>query len=142
MGIAVKNLWDFYRDCYNNVEILEKKFMEILKKDDEIIKGITDISQKFIYISNTLDHYRRIVTQYYDYMVYCFENKIIPKSFIHELLTERDLEIIPNILIPMDYVNAIYVGRKFKDKHHFISKEPSIRKKLKLYKDSKDYFLK
>jgi len=43
------------------------------------------------------------------------------------------LEIIPNILIPMDYANAKYVGRKYQDLHHLINTDPSIAKKLNLY---------
>lgn len=135
MYIAVKHLWSFYRDdCGCDEDTLINNYLKRVKADEDKIKTLENISEKVIYESNSLDHYRRMVTQFYDYLAFLFDKKIIPRSFISDLWTSRELAIIPNILIPLDYANAKYIqGKDFKDKHHLVSKTTAIKMKLKLY---------
>jgi hypothetical protein len=134
MYLAIKMLWQLYRECGENQKQLIEKYLEIINTDAEKIKEIDDIAKNREYQLNSLDHYRRMVTQYFDYMAFCFGKNIIQKNYIKELWRKTSLEIIPNILVPLDFANAKHVARRdYKDINHFISLDPAIKKKLDLY---------
>lgn len=81
-------------------------------------------------LKTTLDHQRRLVSQFYHHLAVLTVNNIVPKDIIYKIWDEEDLRIIPEILIPMH--------KKLREIHQ---KEPKdvYSDVYQLYLDSKDY---
>jgi hypothetical protein len=135
MQYAIMRLWDFYKECNKDEETLMKKYG---KKYDDEKNWLKKQKEKPIEaLKTTLDHQRRLVSQFYGHLAALYTNKIIPPDVIFATWSEKDLRIIPKIIIPME--------NKLLEILHKDSREPQpppldVSSKLyQLYIDSKDY---
>lgn len=92
MAQAVSRLWNFWRDCSKNGEVVEKKFEGDLKS-----KGGSESSPVA-----KLDNSRRRVSHFYQRMAGLYAISVLPGSVLYRHWQEKDLRIIPEIIIPME----------------------------------------
>jgi len=96
---AVKSLWDFYRT--NGPKNLVAKYENRRTADDRQLlakKGVNRIE----FIKTTLHYKRRFVSQFYAYVLHLLRNKIISEDVFYASWTKADLEIIKQILVPLE----------------------------------------
>lgn len=145
MQYAVMTLWDFYNECKKEAQ-KEKIFKEVEKKlqweykekyreEKERLKKQKE--KPIEALKTTLDHQRRLVSQFYNHLATLYVNKILPPHIIFATWSEKDLSIIPKIIIPME--------NKLLEILHKDPREPQpppldeSSKLYQLYIDSKDY---
>jgi len=150
MQYAVMTLRDFYRDeCDKDEETLMKKYGE---KYDEEKEWLEKQKEKYFKrqilqiwpkekpveaLETTLDYQRRLVSHFYDHLATLYTNNIVPSPIIFATWSEKDLSIIPKIIIPME--------NKLTEILYKDSKEPQpppldeSSKLYQLYIDSKEY---
>ena len=96
---AVKTLWDFYRD--NDKTKLVEVFAQVYDKDETTFSNIAK-EEKMLFLQNTLNYQRRIVTHFYTNLAVLYRCKIFSGKLVYKKWTQDDLEIIPRILAPLD----------------------------------------
>ena len=97
MMSALQFLWNFYKnDCGKDVNLLVKRYkLKIDIEKEEISKGKRDIKDSF-------DYYRRLVTHFYFHLADIHKNNILPEKIIFDHWSPIDLDIIPQIIFPLD----------------------------------------
>ena len=102
MKYAVNVLWNFYRDeCKSKKDLLIENYNKVREQDKEKEKNI-DIKERFIFAKNTLDYQRRLLSLFYLHFAVLNKKKIITDDFAFNTWHLRDLEIIPEVLFPME----------------------------------------
>src|SRR6266700_8770 len=96
---AVKTLWDFRRD--NPGDSMVVKYEEIRKKDDELWRNAAS-SDKIAFVAGTLHFKRRLVSHFYAYLAHLVDHKILPEDIFYGSWSKTDLEIIPQVLVPLE----------------------------------------
>ena len=91
---AISHLWHFYRShCKEDVTILKKEFRNLIEKN---LQAPVNLS-------------RRRVLFFYLHLAVLYKHRILFGEVIFDMFSERDLEIIPKILIPIDEESQDYV---------------------------------
>jgi len=95
MGASIQYLWDYFSKCNSDELKLIDNYIKQYYKD---IKINTDPNNtKF-----TLHKHRRIVSHYYETLAAYYFNNLLFKSTFNKLWTKETLEIINNILYPIE----------------------------------------
>ncbi len=97
MHFAVRNLWRFYKV---NPETLVPRFQEQLLKDEEIADGLkpTEASD---FLRSTINFQRRQVSQFYGLLTSIHDEGGYQRKWLYTYWQERELRIIPRILVPL-----------------------------------------
>ena len=121
MLLAVRTLWEFYREIKQKLELedtlddklepgdihkIQEKLREEYTKRRKCDKKKIDRampSERLKITNDSLHHQRRIVSKYYQFIGAVVKLKIIKRKTIRTHWDERDLRIIPLILLPIDY---------------------------------------
>lgn len=122
MYIAIKSLWQFYREHSND---LVAAYKEQYQKDDVMSQQLPK-HNRVEFEKNTLHFQRRSVSQFYMLLAGLHERGL-SKSGIYLLWTDVELQIIPKILIPLEksLAQELTIGKQ----------SPNIEKMQKLYDD-------
>jgi hypothetical protein len=135
MQYALWSLWDLYDKCNKDEERLISEYEKKYREEKELLGKYDRLEEEpgknpVEIIKRTLDHQRRLVSQYYHHLAVLTVNNIVPKNIIYKIWGEDDLRIIPEILIPMH--------KKLREIHQM---EPAdeYSDMYQLYIDSKDY---
>ncbi len=121
---AVRELHNYYRKTCGNIEESKKEgklredFRKLIEKNEDCSENIN----------------RRKVEYFFLHLAILYKRKILTGKIIFDMFSERDLRIIPKIIIPLSQELQNYVDEKD-------SIEPTELKgkkiMLKLYEDSK-----
>ncbi len=124
MMIAIKDLWDFYREC-------EKYDCDI---KTEFLKRKNEEENPFIEPEDTLNYKRRLLTHYYHHLSALYFHRILPKKMIFDWWMPNDLKIIDLIIIPLQ--------EALNEQFGFSEKELNVFKKYlrKLKEDCDKYY--
>jgi len=117
IGDAVKSLWYYYREFNEDTAKLTEMFKIYIEKHIESGKNI--------------DAARRQVSHFYQSMAMLHEGDAIPEKLLYRLWSKKVLQIIPNILIPLEKVLVELRNEKVDEK--------DFKLLLNLYEDSKKY---
>ncbi|MBN1763428.1 MAG: hypothetical protein JW878_10220 [Methanomicrobia archaeon] len=143
MQYALWILWGLYDEVNEDEEALMKKYGEKYYEEKKILQKVQENYYKktkmhgkpqekpIETLKTTLDHQRRLVSQYYHHLAVLTVNNIVPKNTIYKIWDEEALKIIPEILIPMH--------QKLLEIHHKEPKDKEYSDMRQLYIDSKDY---
>lgn len=135
MHFSEKMLINFYKEYENKgKKELIKKYLEIKKEDDGIFKGIKNYEERLYFLQDTLFYHRRFVSQYYSHIAYLCYNKILPRRIVYQLWAEKDLRIIPDIIIPME---EGFIESREEFKPEDITENLTLRNLFLLYEYSK-----
>jgi uncharacterized protein YxeA len=118
IGNAVKTLWHYYRNVFNEDA---KKFTEKFKT----------YMEKSIETGKNIDRARRKVSHFYQCMAMLHEGDAIPEKLLYRLWSKKTLQIIPDILIPLEKVLFELRNEKVEEK--------DFKLLINLYEDSKKY---
>ena len=88
MGVAIRRLYDFYRECKKDESKLIEEYEARYKAEKYEEK-------------DSLHNQQRLVTNFYQHMTALVSLKIINSDLFYEIWDKSSLEIIPNILIPI-----------------------------------------
>lgn len=91
VGIAIRELWEFYRDkCHEKKDLLVENYVFEAKRNKTNDSNI---------------HYRRrIVSTFYQRMAVLRTNGVLSMPIIGSFWEKGDLEIIPKVLIPIETI--------------------------------------
>jgi len=113
MRDAVKDLWDFQRDCKNEVkkeeETKDEKELEEKIKDrlkEKFFKGL-DKDEKW-----ELDVKRRMVKHFYLHLAVLYKYEILTKAIISDIFPKENRGIIEKIIIPIEQATQDYIDQK------------------------------
>jgi hypothetical protein len=140
MGEAVATLHDFFHhDCDKKLTGMKKKFKDDIKlldkkkkkekltdKEEEIAKGITKI-----------DNARRQVSHFYQRMAALHEGHVLPDKILYRIWNEETLEIIQEIIIPLEEVLIKSIQEKEKRHKKRLEDNEVLKMLIKLYGHSK-----
>jgi hypothetical protein len=137
MHRALKQLYDFSQKEgtteYYEEYLLKDKFKLKYIEEQNKMNGINDFNERSKFEFNTIDHSRRLVSQYYDYLALSLLNRFVPQKYIFSLWSRGDLDIIPKILIPMEWgLKEKYKNRCFRDMEDFLRNSGSPYSLLKM----------
>lgn len=98
MMLAVITLWRFR---YDHGDQLVQAYLETWRKDDERIAKLP-AEQQVEAMRGTLHYRRRIVKEFYNSLAGLYELKVLPGKVIYTYWSAAELNIIPEILIPLE----------------------------------------
>ncbi|MBI2839755.1 MAG: hypothetical protein HYX75_15695 [Acidobacteria bacterium] len=106
---AVKTLWEFRRP--HPGESMATEYEEVRKKDDIAWRN-ADPAARLALIAGTLHYKRRLVSHFYAYLAHLVDLKILPTKVFHKSWAKADLEVIPQVLVPLERAlgSALAVG--------------------------------
>ena len=137
MLYAVSTLWRFYREeCREDKKALVINYKGYYCSEQSWVDGF-DKLKRIEALKTTLDYQRKLVSHFYHHLATLYANKILSPHIIFATWSEKELNIIPKIIIPME--------NKLAEILHEYSKEPlpppldESSKLYQLYIDSKDY---
>jgi hypothetical protein len=134
MLIAIERLWDLWRDNNKIPANVVNDYMRqyYANKDKARSQEGRDLKD---FVEMTLHNHRRIVSQFYSYLAIIYTKGILTEPEIFEFWSEKDLQIIPNVIIPIE-------NRLRKEIHDPPSDPLGDKDSLwTLYNQSKDYKL-
>lgn len=121
---AVRTLWW----QYEHVKRDESKLMALYEEEYTKQAG-----------PGSLHYKRRLVTHFYQHVAALYDKGMLPKEIVFEIWSEKDLRVIPNILIPIE----IKIGEMLKTPEAMprdtAGLPEGLRKLNKLYEGSKSY---
>jgi hypothetical protein len=130
MLLAVASLWHFHDDMKKKGGDLAKEYEIIYRNDFDIIEG-RPRSEQAAFATGTLHYRRRIVKHFYQFLASLHELEPTSDHLIYSHWSERNLRIIPEILIPIEETLALNLDTYSPDF------QISINRLRKLYEDSK-----
>jgi hypothetical protein len=83
---------------------LQEKYLDVYNKEKKLLNVIRDFGNPIKYLEKTLDHQRRLVSQFYNHLAAVYVNQIVSIDVILDVWYKSDLRIIEDIIIPMDEV--------------------------------------
>ena len=95
---AVKTLWDLRRAQAGESMVAE--YEEVWKRDDTAWRN-ADPAARLALIAGTLHYKRRVVSHFYAYLAHLVDLKILPQEVFYKSWSKKDLEIIPQVLVPL-----------------------------------------
>ena len=105
MHVAIQTLWKFFRKCadkkYTDKEI-GQSYITRMKDDDARIDNVPS-DQRFEQVKATLHFQRRLVSKYFLLFANLKHNGVFMFDEIYGQWSKIDLEIIPDILLPIEY---------------------------------------
>jgi len=124
MMIAIKDLWDFYREC--------EKYGSDLK--EEFLKRKRDEDNKHMKTEETLNYKRRLLTHFYYHLSALHVHGILPKKMIFDWWMPNDFKMIDKFIIPLQ--------EALNEQFGFSEKEFNVFKKYlrKLKEDCDKYY--
>jgi len=140
MGYAVKTLWQFYNDCKKDGEDFVEKYCRILKEDKSRLSSLEE-QQRVEAERSTLHYQRRLVSHFYQYVAALYaNNKRLLRGIVFRTWTEKDLRIIPNIIIPIEIKlrEVIQTPPLQPFDENALDKKDSLLVLYRLYRDSKE----
>jgi hypothetical protein len=96
---AVKTLWEFRRSHIGGAMAAE--YEEVRKRDDAAWRDANPAARLAL-IPGTLHYKRRVVSHFYAYLAHLVDLKILPKVAFYKSWSKEDLEIIPQVLVPLE----------------------------------------
>ncbi len=132
---AVRTLWDFYRRIKYNLRIIKTNDEDLkccdlcaiknkLREEYYRKKELDDIKIEESACNNRLEierdslhNQRRIVSNYYQFLATLFKIKAFKPKIIPDYWEERDLRIIPLILLSLEYGLQVENGNKDPKNH-------------------------
>ena len=133
----------FYKDFMTDYRSSEMKQMirDLKTKSEKFVKNKEKMINEFVDTtkSGDLSWYdsRRWVSNYYQLIGNLYVKNWISKEVIFSAWSERDLRIIPDIIIPLDTIALPRLrGEKATEPNDY---HQSIKNMQKLYEDSKEY---
>ncbi|MCK4332627.1 MAG: hypothetical protein KAV40_03505 [Thermoplasmatales archaeon] len=126
---AIETLWNFYRDCKSRKLSLSKEY------ENRVNAEKIQISQRHIKIDEGLSYKRRLVTHFYYHLGDIYKRGILPEKIIFDHWNPVDLDIIFDIIIPLDKKQEKMVGLDKVRKSRGIEKK-ELQKLKELHKAS------
>lgn len=104
IGEAVKALWDLWRQCGGNENDFRNSKVqeEFVRKYCEAYSNNSDGSNSNGAYTDSLHNQRRIVSNFYQRMAFVCHHDRATRKLFYKLWTKRDLEIIPEIIEPIE----------------------------------------
>jgi len=106
MLVAVRTLWGFYHA--NKENFVELYFIKRQKEENEISN--LDPELRLAQEMTTLNYYRRVVLNYYLLIAGSYELGIITQKALSTYFLEKDMSIIPLIILPIEKELAKKLG--------------------------------
>lgn len=133
IGQSVKVMWDFWRTCGGSVE----KFNDPIVKNKIVSKYGRHYDSKASSKVNSLHNHRRRISNFFQNIAILVEDDKEMKEIIYEVWYKRDLQIIPEIIVPIEMeclqkkINGVAIVEP--------SKYPKYMKSMiRLYDNAKD----
>jgi hypothetical protein len=123
MGGIIDSLWSMYKECHENIEEMIKRYKKDWERNRGSIGTLDDLN-------NNLHLQRRLISQFFHQMADLYLNKALPPKMIFRIWSNKDLDIIPEIIIPIEDEIRKKRGLNEDIKKHII---------FKLYKASELY---
>ena len=98
MHFAIRTLWDFARKHTNN---LAEAYQAQLSMDRAQMDQLP-AHERLGYLRTTLDYQRRQVSQLYSFLTSVHDDGGFMRKLIYTHWSKSDLQIIPEVLIPME----------------------------------------
>ena len=125
MGQSVERLWVFYVcACFQKEDTLMGKFAERLRDADKLCSQ-DDVDAK----EDSVNKARRQVSHFYQRMAALHEGHVFPGKILYRIWREKDLLIIPKIIIPLEKALIKSRGETLDEKDYELL--------IKLYEHSK-----
>jgi hypothetical protein len=124
MFIAVRALWDFWRAHPSNIK---QAYIAQWERDSSRLRSLQgDDHLKFL--RGTIDFHRRHVSQFYSFLTSVYDEGGDQRKWIYTHWGRADLEIIPNVIVPMETALREVVGS--------VASPKTLNRLLRLYEDS------
>jgi len=98
MLMAIRSLWSFAREHPSDLEVA---FATRRAKDYAELEQM-EPTKRSDHLRTTLDYKRRIVSQFYGILTSVHQQGGLQRKFIYTHWSKSDLQIIPDVLIPME----------------------------------------
>ncbi len=98
MMLAINSLWRFRRE---HGEKFVQAYLQRWQADDERIAALPEMEQ-LAAISATLHYRRRIVKEFFNLLAGLHDLGVFPKDILETYWSDKELKIIPEILIPLE----------------------------------------
>ena len=138
MFYAVKTVWEFHDKCEKDKSDFVEEYMKRFDEDKRRISSL-DEQKRLKAEHSTLHYQRRLVSHFYQYVATLRAHGILPKDIVFGIWAEKDLRIIPKVIIPIE----IRLKKEIKTSEAQLVNERELPNDLlplyRLYADSKDY---
>jgi len=135
MMYALQRLWTFYRiNCDKNIDKLRSHYIKRSEEQDENFMRPKTYEGRIRRIKNSLSYQRRLVSGFYYHLADLHLLEMIPDDILFSIWSNKDLEILDKIIIPLEEEQAELDGQYKVDEINY-----EIKKLKKLYDDSLTY---
>ncbi len=112
MLTAVRSLYEFHEEYTKKGKNLKAIYENTERVDKEKYRKLPE-GEKNIFLKNTLNNQRRLVSQFYAIMKATLDLKLVPPEYIFRYWHSGTLRIIPEIIGPLGQDNDKYLYKLF-----------------------------
>jgi hypothetical protein len=105
MGLAIKGLWDHYRE--HGKEGFLDKYISVMVAQEKRLNSLP-MSDKMAFLPFALHWQRRLVSQFWRELSMMMKHDFLPRDAVYDHWAQDDVKIVGEIIIPIENALAAY----------------------------------